>query len=80
MEGRKRGFFERTGVDRRGLVGEVTNRGAISRWRATKRDFVKKVSVVIKRGNVRHREGSIRNMLTTPVKMHVHRFGFFRAD
>ena len=41
MEGRKRGF-ERTGVDRRGFGGEVTNRGAISRWRVTERDLVKK--------------------------------------
>ena len=41
MEGGKKGD-ERKGVDRRGFVGEVTKRGAISRWRVTDEDLVKK--------------------------------------
>jgi hypothetical protein len=41
MEGGKKGV-DRKGAERRGFLGEVTNRGAISRWRITDRDFVKK--------------------------------------
>jgi hypothetical protein len=41
MEGRKKGV-ERKGVDRRGFVGEVTKRGAISRWQIADKDLVKK--------------------------------------
>jgi hypothetical protein len=41
MEGRKKGV-DIKGAERRGFLGEVTNRGAISRWRTADRDFVKK--------------------------------------